>query len=334
MITFDFFHSGVVLSYLICVISFSFFAFQPIYLLCNALMGYALSCLLCSAKTTAKMLAWQIPLLIIIAALNPIFSQYGTTLLAKIGPYNLYAESLLYGLCMGLMLISVMVWFANASRMLNADKLLNLFGNKLPTVTLMTSMVLKFVPQFASEGKNIHQTLKANMPAHTDKTNGEHPSSSKANGKHPSSSASTNKIVSSNIGEHHAKQHGLNKMKARFKQGMREITTLMANSMENSLETADSMRARGWGCSKKRSVYKLQKWHSHDTLAMIIICALVIVNAFLAQNTCAQFSFYPHISEPSMWLNSANCIGYILYLLFLCLPLLVHVILRAKMRMQ
>ena len=306
MFSFNYFHTGVVFLYLLFVIGFCFLAFHPIYLLCNILAGYALSCVLCGIKSAAKMLIWQLPLFLITAVLNPIFSQYGTTLLMSLGAYHLYLESLLYGLCMGCMLISVIIWFSNGSHMLDTDKLLNIFGNILPTITLMVSMVLKSVPELVRKGKCIHETLSVNLPFGAQaKFNVQ----TKLNAQ-KKLNAQTNTAS--------------NKTRARAKQGMREITTLMANSMEESLQTADSMRSRGWGCSKKRASYLLQKWHKRDTLALIIICALAALNAFFAYNVCTHFSFYPQLGALNMhW-------SYISYLVFLVLPFIVYAFLRTK----
>ena len=207
---------------------------------------------------------------------------------------------------MGCMLVSVIIWFSNASHMLNADRLLNIFGNMLPTIALMISMVLKFVPELVRKGKCIHETLSVNLPL----------------GAQAKFNVQTKLNAQTELNTQ--KNTAFNKTKTRVKQEMREITTLMANSMEESLQTADSMRSRGWGCSKKRSSYSLQKWYVRDTLALIIICMLAAVNIFFAYNTCTQFSFYPQLDALNMhW-------GYISYLAFLALPFIVYAFLRTK----
>ncbi len=332
MKTFDFFHSGVVLSYLIYVICFSFLSFEPIYLLINALAGYILSLTICGVKTL-KMLMWQLPLFLLIALLNPLFSQNGTTLLLTLGPCKLYLESLTFGLCMGCMLISVMVWFANAARMLNADRLLNILANTLPIISIMISMVIKLVVQLIEEGKKVHATLKANMPTTARCGKNKCDSNKCVNNKCAKSDLDNSKCNNGkcnnggcnnggcNNGEHHKRKH----IKLKFKQAMREITTLMSNSMEDSLETADSMKARGWGACKKRSAYEIQTWHIRDSVSLIIICLIAAINIPLAFEACSQFSFYPQLSPLKMQL------GYVAYFLSLTLPFIMHAFLSMRL---
>ena len=64
----------------------------------------------------------------------------------------MYAESLFYGLVMGMLLVAVVAWFFNASSVLTSDKVMAVFGGVLPVVSLMVSMALRLAPRVCRPG--------------------------------------------------------------------------------------------------------------------------------------------------------------------------------------
>lgn len=84
-----------------------------------------------------------------------------------------------------------------------------------------------------------------------------------------------------------------NDKKSRFRTGLRETSILLSWSMEDGLDTADSMKARGYG-SEKRSQFSIYRFTLHDALALaaILAVALVCVTAYFSS---AHFSCYPRI---------------------------------------
>ena len=64
---------------------------------------------------------------------------------------------------------------------------------------------------------------------------------------------------------------------------LRLSTVLMGWGMEDSLETADAMRARGWGAAKKRTSYQRSRFRRQDALACIVLtaCCAFAVSAAL-----------------------------------------------------
>ena len=101
--------------------------------------------------------------------------------------------------------------------------------------------------------------------------------------------------------------------KTRFNQGITLASSLMEWSMENSIETADSMRARGY-LSGKRSHYKNERFTLYDMVSFIILLCLIIINALVIFIIANKFVFYPVISYNInfLWL----CIFYAILLLY------------------
>ena len=104
---------------------------------------------------TLGALRWQLPVILIIAVLNPLFSASGSTELFRIGMRAVYLESMMYGLCMGGLFVASVLWFEAAASMLGYDKVLALLGNAAPVIALMISMCMRLIPQFLRRGRTV-----------------------------------------------------------------------------------------------------------------------------------------------------------------------------------
>lgn len=97
-------------------------------------------------------LKWCLPVFLLTALFNPAFSHEGVTILLYLPTGNpLTLESILYGVSAGVLLVTVMVWFMNSSRVITSDKFLYLFGRVIPALSLVLSMTLRFIPKFKSQ---------------------------------------------------------------------------------------------------------------------------------------------------------------------------------------
>ena len=113
--------------------------------------------------------------MLVVAAVNPLFSAMGSTELFRIGLRAVYLESLAYGLCMGMLLVSVVLWFSNASHVLTSDKVMGLFGNVAPVIALMLSMAARLVPRFRAPRQPHFRRagrVRARAPAHSARAGG------------------------------------------------------------------------------------------------------------------------------------------------------------------
>ena len=89
----------------------------------------------------------------------------------------------------------------------------------------------------------------------------------------------------------------------------------MGWSMEDSLETASAMKARGWGAAVRRTTYARHRFRRLDAAALAVGGALALLAAVAAWAACAQFRFYPVIDGLAPWWN------YLPYALYAALPL-------------
>lgn len=271
---FDIFHPSIQALYFGSIIVLTMLAMHPVYVVISFVAALAYNMYLKGWRSTLKMLGWQLPLIAIIAILNPIFSAIGSTELFRIGTRAFYLESLLYGLTMGVLLAAMMMWFSNAAQVLSTDKIMGLFGNALPVISLMMSMISRLIPRFVAQGNEIRTVAQAS-------------SISRAETK--------KEVLSENI---------------------RLSSVLMGWSMEDSLETASAMRARGYGAKVKRTVYRRSRFRVRDGVMMGVLAAFLIGNIVLILMVLSEFSFYPKMTPLEFWW------GYLLFAGFVFLPMI------------
>ena len=86
------------------------------------------------------------------------------------------------------------------------------------------------------------------------------------------------------------------KMKNTFK----NIGILVSWSFENAIETADSMKARGYGL-KGRTYYSRFQWQTGDTLALILLVLLdaLIIFGLVSNSAYCIYNPYVIINQPS-----------------------------------
>lgn len=158
---FDRYPSVVAFCYFVVLLVVEMAAMQPVYLTISFSAALACSVSLRGARATGRTLAWQLPLVAVIALANPLFSASGSTEIFRLGVRAFYLESFAFGACMGLMLATVLLTLESASRVLTSDKVMALFGNAAPTVGLMLSMTARLVPQFVRRGTDIGGVQRA-----------------------------------------------------------------------------------------------------------------------------------------------------------------------------
>lgn len=294
---FDTSHPAVPAAYLLVTLGLTMGAFQPV-LIALSLAG-ALTCAVClrGAAACLASLRWQLPLVLIVALLNPFFSASGSTEIFRIGLRAVYLESLCYGCCMGALFVASVLWLQVAAELLPFDKVMALLGNAAPVLALMVAQCMRLIPRFARQGRTImavHAVAVAGMRGGAGAPAG---AGELAGG--PDANA----------------RRGLT---ATVRDGARTSSVLMGWSMENSLETADAMRARGWGAAPRRTTYARYRFTAADAAALGGLVAAAVLMVLLAAAATSQFLFYPTMSGLVLWW------GYVPYAAWMALPSVLH----------
>ena len=273
---FDMSHPAVPALYLGITLALSMAAIQPVLVGISLAGALAYGCCSRGPRACLAGLRWQLPMIALIALLNPLFSASGSTELFRLGGRAVYLESLCYGAVMGGLFLTSMLWLRAAASMLSFDKVMALFGNAAPTIALMISMTMRLVPRFLRQGRQI---------------------------------AAVQGVVDAD---------GCGRAASPFARGLRQSSVLMGWGMEDSLETADAMRARGWGACRRRTTYTRLRFTGGDAVACAATLAGGALCALLAWAATSQYAFYPTMSRLVVWW------GYLPYAAWMLLPALLH----------
>lgn len=245
------------------VVNFTFFAFvlvlsmfvmNPVCLALSLVCAFVNAVYLNGIKTVKLCLKFILPMALLIILINPVFNHQGVTIITYFPWDNpLTLESIVYGIASAALLSSVVLWFSVFNSVITSDKLVYLFGRIIPSLSLVLSMALRFVPKFSAQFKNVRNAQRC-------------------------------------IGRDISNGSLIN----RIKNGIRIISIMLSWSMENAIETADSMKSRGFGL-KGRTAYSIYKFDRRDLILLIIVAMLGILVSVSVITGVIDFNYYPSI---------------------------------------
>jgi energy-coupling factor transport system permease protein len=108
----------------------------------------------------------------------------------------------------------------------------------------------------------------------------------------------------------------------RAKNGLTILSIMITWSLENAIETADSMKSRGYGLSG-RTAFSIYQWNSRDKdmLVWLLFCGVYIVSGWITGGV--YWRYYPTMKGVSL---SPFSISFALVYLMLCLtPIIVNI---------
>lgn len=145
-------HPSVNFLFFSLMIGFTMFFTHPAYLLASLLGAFFCVGCLRGFSAAGKMLLRLLPLAVLTAAINALFNHAGQTMLFRLPDGNMLTlEALLNGASSAVLLAAVILWFAACTDVITSDQLLYLFGRTAPSLGLLLSMTLRFVPRFRKQ---------------------------------------------------------------------------------------------------------------------------------------------------------------------------------------
>ena len=156
------FHPGVNLAFFAAALGLTMFIQQPVYLLISMISGCAYLLYLQGKKGFYRQVGYLLPILIMMAVMNPIFNHEGVTILWYLPNDNpITLEAICFGLASAVMMGASIVWFNCCNTVFTSDKIIYLFGRVIPALSLMISMTLRFVPRFKNFLQSVLRTQQA-----------------------------------------------------------------------------------------------------------------------------------------------------------------------------
>ena len=234
--------------------------------------------LLLNSIKSIKRVLGLLPMFLLLTAINPLFNTLGATPLFYIGGRPYTLEALLYGAALASVFVIMMLWFGCYNKVMTADKFTSLFGSLIPSISLLLVMILRMIPNFIRKTQQIIGARKS---------------------------------VGKGAGEAAT-------AKEKLGDGLTVLGALTSWALEGSVITGDSMRARGYGCTKRTSfmIYRMKvaDWLLAAIMAGFI--ALTITALCLGQGAA---DFVPTLTvAPMNW-------GLAVYTCYLLIPIVLHI---------
>jgi len=264
--TFSSYHPIINFAFFCAVILCSMIFLHPVYLAISMAGAISYSIFLNGRKALKFLFIFLMPMMLIAGLINPLFNHRGVTILGYINDNPVTLESIYFGIAVGVMFGAVIMWFSCYNSVMTTDKFTYLFGRIIPALSLILSMVMRFVPKFKTQIKII------------------------SNGQ---------KCIGRDI--------RTGSLTDRARHGIKILSIMVTWALENAIETADSMRSRGYGLHG-RTNFSIYRFDARDTVAfgsLILFIILMASGAILRLNTVQYF--------PSASIDEVTPLGIVIF---------------------
>ena len=246
------FHPVVNFIFFIFAIAMTVVVFHPAALAVSLVMSIITAVKFAGKKALKYFFAFPFVIMIISVILNPLFVHKGLTVMFYLGEGPVTVEALVYGACTAMMIGAVIMWSYCYSQIMTSDRFMAVFGKAAPSTSLVFSMILRFLPRAKSHAGKI---------------------------------AAAQDLLCA--GGENAPEN----RKSKVKKGMRVMSVVTTWALENSIDTADSMRARGYGLAG-RTMYRKYAFRGADIAAAVIMTAIAVW--MFAEKAAGGWMFYAY----------------------------------------
>ena len=290
-------HPAVYLIYYFIMVLFAFIFSDPYFVVTFLALILVLIALQGVSSELKNILKFFIPLSVLIMILNPLLNRTGAHRIYLWQNFFITYEAIAYGILMSLALLIVILIFSSYNRSVSYQEMLYIFSKKLPIISMIIVMALRFIPLINSRAIEVQKlnNLKTNGVEFDDDEN-----------DHSGDLEDSNKPdldeFNSNINTDYDSKP-INKLKSnkRVAAIIKEAKTLgkimgitVSWSLEESMFTAKSMKARGYNATERTS-YLSYRFGSADYvfLAIIFVTVSIIVVGLL--QGVGMINIYPSI---------------------------------------
>ncbi len=313
-------HPGVYLLYYFIMVLFAFIFSDPYFVVTFLALILVLISLQGVSSELKNILKFYIPLSILILILNPLLNRTGAHKIYLWSNFFVTYEAIAYGVLMTLALLIVILVFSSYNRSVSYQEMLYIFSKKLPIISMIIVMALRFIPLINSRAIEVQKlnNLKNNgieMEMDSDDTDD----------SHGSASLDLDQFNSNINTDYDSKLVNKLKSNKRVAAIIKEAKTLgkimgitVSWSLEESMFTAKSMKARGYNATERTS-YLSYKFGNADYafIALIIVTVGIIIVGLL--KGVGMINIYPSIDF--RFSNLPFNIYYLAFIVFL-LPLI------------
>ena len=251
-------HPASYIIYYLILIIFAFLFNNPYYIISFLICITILIALQGIRGEFKNLIKFFIPMALLIVILNPLVSHMGVTQIYIIGNFSVTLEALIYGILMSLTLLIILLIFASYNSAVSYQEMLYIFSKKFPHISMIIIMALRFIPLLNYRLAEVNKIFRF-------------------------------KEKNSNIET--KEETKVDKIK-----NMTEmLAVVISYSLEESMLTAKSMKARGYGIAKRTS-YLSFKFRKIDYYFMLIVMASSLICIIGLMQGQGRIEIYPQLN--------------------------------------
>ncbi|NRF96243.1 energy-coupling factor transporter transmembrane protein EcfT [Paenibacillus frigoriresistens] len=254
---------------------------HPIYILTLLLLLVLLAVLNQELQTLIGMLKFYLPVSLLYALVNPLFSHRGSHILFYFWDQPVTVESFAYGIYATVNLLVIVVLFISFNAVITPARFLYLFGSIFPKIGLLIVMSMRFVPLLKRRLTEISLVQK---------------------------------MKGIDVGQ--------GNLRKRVTDGMKLLQILLTLSLEEALQTADAMKAKGYG-SGSRGRYEEFVMRPRDWGLFGLLCGLFAGCIVFRLLGFGIYRIFPTLGAVS--LQGWETLSYACFALFAAVPVIVEV---------
>ncbi len=280
--TFSSYHPIVNFVYFGLVLTFSMVFIHPVLLATSLSCAFAYSVYLNGRKAARFMLLYMLPMMLVTALLNPAFNHQGGTILTYLSSGN---PLTLESVVYGVAAATMLAAVACWFSCYNAVMTSDKFVYLFGRIIPAMSLVLSMTLRFVPK-------FKAQIKAVSD--------ARKSLGR-----------GNSNVGTFR-----------RIRNALSILSILVTWSLENAIETADSMKSRGYGL-KGRTAFSIYRFDRRDRTALAF---LFLFGAYIVAGSCLKATYWRYF--PTIKGNELNAYSFSVFVIYfaLCItPIIINV---------
>lgn len=285
---FDSYHPAINLIFFASAIGCTVCFNHPVFVMISYTMAFAYSVKL-NGRRALTFNICLIPAILAYGWFYSYYNHFGVTVLGKNFIDNsMTLESLVYGMVLGIVIASVIMWASCMFAVFSSDKVVYLFGRISPRLSLFISMVLRAVPRIKERAGRINISRRG---------------------------------IGCGAGDGNPVKKLLNTV--------RLISILITWSLENFVESAQSMKSRGYTL-KGRTAFSIYRFDNRDRAFTIAVCACMTMTVMAA--LLDQTSIY---YDPEIIFNRITAVSYIFYISYavlLAMPMALQIAGEIKFR--
>lgn len=308
-------HPAVYILYYILWLVFLFMFNNPFYIIASYVAIIALICLQGIRNEFKNSIKMVIPMAVLIFILNPILYHEGAHRIYLIGSFFITVEATFYGCIMAATLLLVLLLFSSYNASVSYQEMLYIFSKKFSNLSMVMVMALRFIPLLNSRTIELSEVNKLNSDDLSNFDNLEKLNNLSDSIDNLKSKVKKSKDGSADLEDAEDKLSFGDKVK----NTVSVFAIVISWSLEESMLTAKSMKARAYGVAKRTNYLKFDlNLIDYVLFALIIISFVVSVLGLSAGY--GRIDIYPVIkfSFTELPLN----IYFLAFVVFLC-PLII-----------